>query len=65
MIPEETYDFKATSESLSFAENLLHIGFALDWHSQSLLGGRESREWKTDTIYKVSGRTKKEMIAII
>lgn len=65
MMPEDNYNFGATPESLTFAQNLLHIGFAIDWHSQSLLGGRESREWKTDTIYKVADKSKKEMIATI
>ena len=65
MMPEDKYDFRATSESQSLAENLLHIGYAIDWHSQSLIGGRESRDWKTDTIYKVANKSKEEMIAII
>ncbi|WP_299107152.1 DinB family protein [uncultured Winogradskyella sp.] len=65
MMPEDKYNFKATPESLSFAENLLHIGFAVDWHSLSLLGGRESRDWKTDTVYKVAEKSKKQMIATI
>jgi len=64
-MPEGCYGYKATPESLSFAENLLHIGYALDWHSQSLLGGRASREWKTDTVYKVAGRSKADMIALV
>lgn len=64
-MPEEQYGFRATSESLSFAENLMHIGFALDWHSQSLLGGRESRDWNTDVIYKVGGKSKAEMIDVV
>jgi len=64
-MPEDKYDFKASPESLTFAENLLHIGFAIDWHSQSLLGGRESIDWKTDTIFKVANKSKQEMIAII
>ncbi len=64
-MPEDKYDFKATPESLSFAENLMHIGFALDWHSKSLLGGRAAREWKTDTHYKVANKSKKEMIGIV
>ncbi len=64
-MPEEKYGFKATKESLSFAENLMHIGYALDWHSQSLLAGRAAREWKTDTIYKVAEKSKKEMIETI
>jgi hypothetical protein len=52
-MPEEKYNFKATSESMSFAENLMHIAWAMDWHSQSLLGGREARDWDTDTELKV------------
>ncbi|WP_296382518.1 DinB family protein [Winogradskyella sp.] len=65
MMPEDKYNFKATEESLTFAENLLHIGYAIDWHSQSLLGGRESRDWKTDTIFKVANKSKEEMITLI
>lgn len=65
MMPEDKYNFQATAESLTFAENLLHIGYAIDWHSQSLLGGRESKEWKTDTIFKVANKSKEEMIATI
>lgn len=64
-MPEEQYGFRATPESMSFAENFLHIGYALDWHSQSLLGGRESREWKTDLVYKVGEKSKAEMIAVV
>jgi len=64
-MPEDKYDFRASIESMTFAENLMHIGYAIDWHSQSLLGGRESRDWKTDTIFKVSKKPKQEMIAII
>ncbi len=64
-MPEDKYDFKATPESMTFAENLMHIGFAIDWHSQSLLGGRESRDWKTDTLFKVGNKPKREMVATI
>lgn len=64
-MPEDKYNFKASEESLTFAQNLLHIGFAMDWHSQSLLGGRKARVWKTDTVYKVANKSKKEMIALI
>ena len=64
-MPEGKYDFRASPESMTFAENLLHIGYAIDWHSQSLLGGRESRDWKTDTIFKVTNKSKEEMISII
>lgn len=65
MMPEENYDFRATPESMSFAENLLHIGYAMDWHSQSLLGGREARVWQTDTVFKTVGQSKAQMIKLI
>ncbi|XMO87928.1 DinB family protein [Algibacter sp. AS12] len=64
-MPQEHYTFRATAESMTFAENFLHIGYAIDWHSQSLLGGRESREWKTDTLFKVAKKSKLEMIATV
>ncbi|MCH9659486.1 MAG: DinB family protein [Bacteroidetes bacterium] len=64
-MPEDIYNFKVSSESLTFAENLLHIGYALDWHSQSLLGGREGRVWKTDTVFKTANKSKKEMIETV
>ncbi|WP_209405414.1 DinB family protein [Pseudozobellia sp. WGM2] len=64
-MPENKYEFKATSESMSFAENLMHIAWAMDWHSESLMGGREARDWETDTELKVDEKSKKEMIAKI
>jgi uncharacterized damage-inducible protein DinB len=64
-MPEDKYDFRATPESMSFAENLMHIGWAMDWHSQSLMGGREARDWNTDTALKVDNKSKKEMISTI
>jgi hypothetical protein len=48
-MPEDKYGFKATTESMTFAENLMHIGWAMDWHSESLMGGRDARDWNTDT----------------
>ena len=64
-MPADKYEYKATSESLSFAENLMHIGWAMDWHSQSLMGGRDPRDWNTDTELKVHKKTKDEMISTI
>ncbi len=61
-MPEDKYDYKATEESMSFAENLMHIGWAMDWHSQSLIGGREARDWNTDTELKVDNKSKQEII---
>ncbi|MFT7073857.1 MAG: putative damage-inducible protein DinB [Patiriisocius sp.] len=65
MMPEDKYGFRASPDSMTFAENLMHIGYAIDWHSQSLLGGRESKDWKTDTIFKVANTSKEQMIATI
>jgi uncharacterized damage-inducible protein DinB len=64
-MPEDKYNFKATPESLTFAQNLLHIGFAIDWHSESLIGGREARVWSTDLTFKAANKSKEEMIALI
>ncbi len=64
-MPEDKYAFKATEESMTFAENLMHISWAMDWHSQSLMGGREARDWNTDTELKVDKKSKKEMIVTI
>ena len=65
MMPAEKYDYKVTEESLSFSENLMHIGFTLDWHSQSLIGVREARVYQTDTIFKPANKTKAEMMVRI
>ena len=65
LMPEDKYNFRASKESLSFAENLMHIGYAMDWHSQSLLGGRDSRDWNTDTRFKVANKSKEEIIQTI
>jgi len=64
-MPEDKYDFRATPESKSFAENLMHIAWAMDWHSQSLLGGREARDWQTDMELRVGTKSKAEMIVAI
>lgn len=64
-MPEDKFAYKPTPESMSFAENLMHIGWAMDWHSQSLLGGREARDWNTDTEFKVDQNAKNEMVSTI
>lgn len=64
-MPEEKYGYKANPESLAFSENLMHIAWAMDWHSQSLMGGREARDWNTDTALKVDKKSKEEMIAAV
>ena len=65
IMPEDKYKFKATQESMSFSENLMHIAWAMDWHSESLMGGRKARDWNNDTELKVETKSKKEMISTI
>ena len=62
IMPESKYTFKTKPELMSFAEHLMHIGWAMDWHSQSLMGGRKTRDWNTDTELKVDDKSKKEMM---
>ena len=64
-MPEEHYSFKATPESMSFEEHLMHIAWAMDWHSQSLMDGRKARDWNTDMELQVDQKSKEEMIAKI
>lgn len=65
MMPADKYKFRATPESKSFAENLMHISWAMDWHSQYLLGGRDARDWETDMELRVGEKSKEEMMATI
>ncbi|MAY22909.1 MAG: damage-inducible protein DinB [Flavobacteriaceae bacterium] len=62
MMPEESYHYKATPASMSFAEHLMHIAWAMDWHSQSLMGERAARDWNTDIELQVEKKTKAEMM---
>ncbi len=64
-MPENKYGFKATPEEKTFAGNLMHIGLAIDRHCQSLIGGRKSRDNRTDTTFQVGNKSKKEMIDTI
>lgn len=63
LMPVDKYQFKVTPESKSFEENLMHIAWAMDWHSQSLLGGRPERDWSVDTELRVAEKSKEEMLA--
>ncbi len=65
LMPEENYGYQPTPQSLSFAEHLMHITWAMDWHSQSLLGGRPARDWETDNELKVHTKSKEEMMATV
>ncbi|WP_035334552.1 DinB family protein [Dokdonia sp. PRO95] len=65
VMPSKNYDYRVTPESSSFEENLMHIAWAMDWHSESLLNGRPARNWETDNELKVASKTKEEMIAAV
>ncbi|WP_246200159.1 hypothetical protein [Maribacter luteus] len=64
-IPEDNYEYRVTPESMSFTENLMHIGWAKDWHSKSLLGGLAARDWDAFTELKGGEKSEKEMISSI
>jgi uncharacterized damage-inducible protein DinB len=64
-MPIENYGYRVTPASSSFEENLMHIAWAMDWHSESLLNGRPARNWETDSELKVASKTKEEMIAAV
>ncbi|WP_339849685.1 DinB family protein [uncultured Dokdonia sp.] len=64
-MPSENYSYRVTPESSSFEENLMHIAWAMDWHSESLLNGRPARNWESDSELKIASKTKEEMIAAV
>ncbi len=64
-MPEEHYGNRATPESKSFAENLMHIGWAMDWHSQTLLGGIPTRDWQTNMELRFGTKAKAKMMTAI
>lgn len=64
-MPEDKYGLKVSPETMSFDEHLMHIVWAMDWHSQTLLGGRKARDWNTDTELKAENKTKEEMITTV
>lgn len=64
-MPENHFSFRATAETMSFEEHLMHIAWTLDWQSQTLLGGRAPRDRKTDKELIVGQKSKSEMIAAV
>lgn len=62
---EDDYNYRVTDETMSFEEHLMHIGWTLDWQSQTLLGGRAPRDRKTDKELTVGDKSKAEMITAI
>ncbi|MBE15548.1 MAG: damage-inducible protein DinB [Cytophagaceae bacterium] len=64
-MPEHSYSYKPTPESMSFAAHLMHIAWAMDWHCQSLLGGRPARDWNTDFELQVAQKSKEQMMATV
>ena len=65
MMPEDKYNFKATPESMSFSENLMHIGGAMNWHCQTLLGGQDPTDYETETNFDVDNKSKEEILTIV
>lgn len=61
-MPESAYGFKPTPEVMTFAEQLMHIALAMDWHAQTLLAGKELG-YRVNS-FKVGNRTKKEIMEV-
>jgi len=61
-MPEGNYGFKPMPQEKSFAEQLMHIALAVDWHAQTLIGGKKQ---KPETYFSVNNKTKKEIIEVV
>jgi uncharacterized damage-inducible protein DinB len=62
-MPEKEYTFRPTPEEMSFAEQLMHIAWVIDWHAFSKADGQEYKPKLEE--FKVQGRSKKEMIEML
>jgi hypothetical protein len=40
-MPDSSYNFKPTPVEMTFAEQLMHIALAMDWHAQTLIAGKK------------------------
>lgn len=62
-MPESDYGFKPSPEEMSFAAQLMHVAWVMDWHGFSKIDGQEYppklKEFKPD------GRSKEEIIAAV
>jgi len=61
-MPENSYDYKPTPVEKTFAEQLMHIAVAMDWHAQTLIAGKQQN---SEEYFSVKNKTKKEMIDIV
>jgi len=61
-MPEDKYGFKPAPEERTFAEQLMHVAVAVDWHAQTLIGGKGQ---KSRDYFLTKSKTKKEMIDIV
>lgn len=63
VMPESKYHYRPTSEEMSFADQLMHIAWVIDWHCFAKIDGQEFRPRLEE--FKPEGLTKKEMMAIV
>lgn len=62
-MPESDYNYQPTPEEMSFADQLMHIAWVIDWHCFSKIDGQEFRPRLE--AFQSEGLTKGEMMAIV
>lgn len=62
-MPEENYNFRPTSEEMSFGEQLMHIAVTVEWHVFSRFEGLNTPYRTPD--YRAEGLSKEEIIAVV
>ena len=58
-MPESNYDYKPTPPEMTFAEQLMHIAEAMDWHAQTQITGKQQHPKE---YFSVKNKTKKELL---
>lgn len=61
-MPDSSYNFKPTPVEMTFAEQLMHIALAMDWHAQTLIAGKKQHPKE---YFSVNSKTKSEMINVV
>lgn len=61
-MPDSSYNFKPTPVEMTFAEQLMHIALAMDWHAQTLIAGKKQHPKE---YFSVNNKTKSEMMHVV
>ncbi|GAA4414421.1 hypothetical protein GCM10023187_43890 [Nibrella viscosa] len=62
-MPDNGYDFKPTPEEMTFAEQLMHMAFVMDWHAFAKADGQEFKPRRD--AYKPEGLSKQQIIGVL